>query len=299
MASAARGITPASLTAWDGNEQYDPAAQERYITWLLENGADSISVAGSTGEMLAMDNDEQIAIIDHVTRFVAGQVPVLASVGKYGTAETLKLAHAAKASGADQLMVILPYYYTPSKEAAIRHIRRIHDEVGLPICLYNNPNFAGYELSPRQAAELFDDGVVVSIKAAHGDPARVADLRALSEGITIFYGHDYSPLGGYAAGADGWLSGLPAAFPKQCRELQTAVRDEKDLDKGRELWKKFVPFMEYFMDPARAQDAHWLEIFKYAVKYQGIDTGSARSPLAELSDAQKAKVEPLIDTLVA
>lgn len=60
-------------------------------------------MAGSTGEMLAMETDEQIAIIDHVTRFVAGQVPVLASVGKYGTAQTLTLAHAAKESGADEL----------------------------------------------------------------------------------------------------------------------------------------------------------------------------------------------------
>lgn len=296
---SARGIVPAALTAWDKNEQYDKAAQERYITWLLENGAEGISVCGSTGEMLAMDNEEQAAIIDHVTRFVGGKVPVLASTGKYGTKETLKLSHAAKKSGADQLMIILPYYYTPYKEAAIRHIRKIHQEVGLPICLYNNPHFAGYELSPRQAAALHEEGVVVSIKSAHGDPARVGDLRALSDGITIFYGHDYSPVGGFAAGADGWLSGLPAAFPKQCRELQTAIRDEKNIEKGRKLWKKFVPFMEYFMDPARAAEAHWLEIFKYAVKYQGVDTGSARSPLTELSAAHKKKVEPLIDILVS
>lgn len=295
----ARGIMPAALTCWAPDGEYDPDAQEKYISWLLENGAEGVSITGSTGEMLAVDNDEQMAIIDHAVRFIDGQAPVLASVGKYGTKETIKLAKAAEKSGADEIMVILPYYYTPYKEAAIRHLRAVHDAVDVPILLYNNPNFAGYELSAQQVSDLFDEGVINSVKAAHGDPSRVGDLRALSDGITIYYGHDYSPLGGFAAGADGWLSGMPAAFPKQCRELQTAIRDEKDLDKGRELWKKFRPFMEWFTDPGSFGNAHWLEVFHHVVNYQGINTGHARMPLTELSDDAKKQVEPLIDILLS
>ncbi|WP_336331446.1 dihydrodipicolinate synthase family protein [Pseudomonas putida] len=298
MKSAVRGIIPAILTVWGSDEQYDRKKQEAYVTWLLDNGANAISIAGSTGEMLAMSTVEQAEIIDHVTRFIGGQVPVLASVGKYSTLETLELAHAAKASGVDELMVILPYYYKPYKEAAIRHVRTVHQEVGLPICLYNNPNFAGYELSPREVANLYEEGTIASVKAAHGDANRLADLRAMCD-MTIYYGHDLSPLPGYAAGADGWLSGILSAFPKQCRALQDALRDEKDLDKGRAIWKKFAPFIEFYSDPAVNAHIHWLEIFKHAVRYQGVDVGVPRRPLVELPHSYQERLNPLIDILIS
>ncbi|CAH2603608.1 Dihydrodipicolinate synthase [Rhodovastum atsumiense] len=293
-----RGICPAMLTVWGKDEAFNPKGQEAYIRWLLDNGVEALAVAGSTGEMTAMMNEEQEAVIDHAVRFVAGQVPVLASVGKYSTVETLRLARSAAKSGADGLMVILPYYYKPYKEAAIRHLKTIRKEVGLPICLYNNPHFAGYEMTPRDIVSLYQDDVVFSVKAAHGDANRVADLRTLSD-ITIFYGHDYAPLAAYASGADGWLSGLPAAFPKQCRAMQDAVRDEKNLDKGRALWKKFQPFIEFFMDPAVNAEMHWLEMLKHCVAYQGVDVGRPRSPLVALPEPFKARLNPLIDTLVS
>lgn len=293
-----RGITPAMFTVWGEDEMYDRARSERYVTWLLENGAEALSVTGSTGEMTAMFPEEQEAVIDHVTRFVDGQVPVLASTGKYSTVETLRLSHAAKKSGVDGVMVILPYYYKPYKEAVKRHLRTVHEETGLPITLYNNPHFAGYEMTAREAAELFDEGVIDSIKAAHGDANRISDLRALSSDITIYYGHDYSGLAAFAAGADGWLSGFPATFPKQCRELQDAVRDEKDLDKGRAVWAKFAPFVELFMDPEVNATVHWLEILKFAVQYQGVDVGIPRRPVGELSEEYKRKFEPVLDILL-
>lgn len=295
--SGARGICPAMMTAWGSDELYDRAKSEAYVTWLIESGAEALSVCGSTGEMTAMQPDEQAEIIDHVTRFVAGQVPVLASVGKYSTFETLYLARKAKASGVDGLMVLLPYYYKPYKEAAREHLRTVRRETGLPICLYNNPHFAGYEFTTREATELFDEGTIDSIKSAHGDTNRITDLKFFSD-MTVFYGHDYSGQAAYAAGADGWLSGFPAAFPKQCRAVQDAIRDERDLDKGKAAWSKFIPFVEYFMDPDTNAEVHWLEILKFALLVQGVDVGFARRPLKELTEAHKAKVENLLETLL-
>lgn len=293
-----RGIYPAAFTCWGKDDLYDRKAQEKYLTWLIDSGAEGIAACGSTGEMTAMMNEEQEAVIDHVTHFLAGQVPVLASVGKYSTIETLRLAHSAQKSGANGLMVILPYYYKPYKEAALRHLRTIRREVGLPICLYNNPHFAGYEMTAREAKMLYDEETIFSIKAAHGDANRIADLRAISD-ITIFYGHDYAPMPAFAAGADGWLSGLPATFPKQCRQMQDCLRDRKDLDGARAMWKKFLPFIEFFMDPETNAHVHWLEMLKYCVTSQGVDVGFARRPLVELTDEYKKKLNPLIETMLS
>jgi 4-hydroxy-tetrahydrodipicolinate synthase len=297
----AYGVAPPMLTVWKDNDEscYDEKRSERYIKWLLDNGAQSVVACGSNGENTAMTMEEQKRVIEHVVKYIAGQVPVLAGTGKYSTLETLELSKHAQAVGADGLMVILPYYFKPYKEAALNHFRTLKKEVNLPIVLYNNPWFAGYELTTDEVKVLADEGVIDAVKAAHGDPSRVSDLKfACGEDFTVFYGHDYAALQGYAAGADGWLSGFPTAFSKQCRELQEAVMVEQDLEKGRKIWKKFIPFINAFMSPEITERAHWLEMFKWCVAEQGIPVGKPRRPLKELDEKVKKLLKKPLEILV-
>jgi 4-hydroxy-tetrahydrodipicolinate synthase len=298
----AYGIFPPMLTVWkDSDESYDEKRSERYIRWLLDNGAQSLVPCGSTSENTAMRMEDQKQVIEHVVKYVAGQVPVYAGTGKYSTLETLELSKHAQAVGADGLMIILPYYFKPYKEAAMNHFRTIRKAVGpdLPIVLYNNPWFAGYELTAAEAKVLADEGVIQAVKAAHGDANRVSDMKfTLGNNITVFYGHDYAALAGFAAGADGWLSGFPATFPKQCRELQDAVMVEKDLEKGRKIWDKFIPFVNVFMSPELNARVHWLEMLKWAVTEQGIPVGVPRRPLRELDEQAKQQLKKPLEILV-
>jgi 4-hydroxy-tetrahydrodipicolinate synthase len=291
----AYGIFPPMLTIWDKNENYDEKASERYIKWLIDSGVQSIVTCGSTSENTAMKTDEQKKVIEHVVKTVAGQVPVYAGTGKYTTLETLELSKHAKTVGADGLLVILPYYFHPYKAAVMDHFRTIKREVGLPILVYNNPWFAGYEMTAQEIKQLYDEGVIEGVKAAHGDANRVSDLRnACGDQLTVFYGHDYAALQGLVSGANGWLSGFPATFPKQCRELQDAILVDKDLVKAQKIWKKFMPFVSFFMDPKLNEKVHWLEMLKWAVTVQGIPAGIPRRPLRELdSEVKKQMKKPL------
>ncbi len=60
------GICPASMTIWNADQTYNKKGMEKYLTWLLDNGAQSISICGSTGENVAMNMEEQHEIIGHV-----------------------------------------------------------------------------------------------------------------------------------------------------------------------------------------------------------------------------------------
>jgi len=296
----AYGIFPPMFTVWnESDESYNAKASERYIDWLIDSGAQSIVACGSTGENTAMFHEEQKKIIEHVVKYVSGKVPVYGGTGKYSTAETIDLSVHARNVGADGLMVILPYYFKPYKEAAMNHFREVKKATGLDIVLYNNPWFAGYELTAKEAKILADEGVINAVKAAHGDASRVSDMIfECGDKLTVFYGHDYAALQGFAAGAQGWLSGFPAAFPKQCRELQDAVMIEKDLDKGRKIWNKFLPFVNYFMDPAINAKVHWLEMLKWAVEFQGVPVGHPRRPLRELDAQVKKEMQKPLEILL-
>ena len=94
------GIFPPMFTIWkSGDESYDEKASERYITWLIDNGIQSVVPCGSTGENTAMFMHEQKRVIEHVVKFVGGQIPVYAGTGKYSTLETSSSASMRRRSG--------------------------------------------------------------------------------------------------------------------------------------------------------------------------------------------------------
>ena len=47
------------MTIWNSDETFNKKEMGRYITWLLDQGAQSLSFCGSTGENIAMTMDEQ------------------------------------------------------------------------------------------------------------------------------------------------------------------------------------------------------------------------------------------------
>lgn len=295
----AYGICPASMTIWNDDETYNKKGMEKYLRWLIDQGAQSISVCGSTGENIAMNINEQLEIIDHTVRFLDGEVPVIVGSGTYSTKNTIIMSQAAEKAGADGVMLILPFYLHPYKEAVKRHFREIRKNLDIDIMVYNNPWFAGYELNPHEVKELVDDGTVQLIKAAHGDPNRVHELKYLmGDKLQVFYGHDYCAMEGIMAGADGWLSGFPGVLPKACRTLQDIITIEKDIDKANAYQKKMFPYIDYFFNDKKDEIPHWQEICKYTLKAQGLDyVGLPRHPLTDLDDANKKKIDKLLADL--
>ena len=189
------GICPASMTIWNADQTYNKKGMEKYLTWLLDNGAQSISICGSTGENIAMNMEEQREIIEHVSGFLGGQVPLVCGTGRYDTLNTIKMSKFAQDHGADCVMVILPFYLNPHKKAVMQHFRDLREALDIEIMVYNNPWFAGYELSVQEVKELVDDGTIQCIKAAHGDPNRVHELKYhCKDDLTVFYGHDYAAM---------------------------------------------------------------------------------------------------------
>lgn len=80
------------MTIWNADQTYNKQGMEKYLTWLLDNGAQSISICGSTGENVAMNMEEQREIIAHVGSFLDGQVPFICGTGRYDTLNTIKMS---------------------------------------------------------------------------------------------------------------------------------------------------------------------------------------------------------------
>src|SRR6202021_1281897 len=93
------GVFPPMLTPFSDDE-VDTAKAARYAKGLLADGAHRLGVAGSAGELIAMDVPERQQLTDAVLGAVGGSAPVIVCVAAYRTEHCVALARHAQAAGA-------------------------------------------------------------------------------------------------------------------------------------------------------------------------------------------------------
>src|SRR5262245_16258596 len=137
----------------DGNA-VDVPALKRLVHWQIEQGIHGLIPLGSTGEFLSMTQDERLQVIETCVREAAGRVPVLIGTGAEWTRDAVAYAREAERMGADGIMVIPPFYSSPTEDELFEHYRRIGEAISLPVMVYNNPATANVDLTPPIVARL-------------------------------------------------------------------------------------------------------------------------------------------------
>jgi 4-hydroxy-tetrahydrodipicolinate synthase len=168
----------------------DVEALRRFLDWQVDSGVPGVIVLGTTGEFLAVTDDERRLLVETSVEHVAGRVPVLVGTMNAHTPTAVRYSREAEAAGADGLMIVPPYYYTPTEDEIFRYYGAIADAVSLPIMLYNNPFTSNVDMSAKLVGRLtraFDN--VRYIKEASTDVGRVHDIVEETGGVmNVFAG---------------------------------------------------------------------------------------------------------------
>jgi 4-hydroxy-tetrahydrodipicolinate synthase len=140
MAKSFRGTYTVLITPFspDG-AKVDLAAMRSLVDWQIERGIHGLIPLGSTGEFLSLSDDEHVAVAETVIRTAAGRVPVLIGTGAEDTREVVRLSRRAEKLGADGVMIIPPFYSTPTEDELFHHYKTIGEAISLPIMIYKNP----------------------------------------------------------------------------------------------------------------------------------------------------------------
>jgi len=264
--------------------------------FLTENGVDGIIPSGSTGEMIAMNKDEQIKVNEAVCEYAAGRVKVFCSTGAYRTKDAVDLSKAAESAGADGVMVVTPWYMAPNDEELYEHYKAIRKAISIPVMLYHNPYYSTCLLSDKFMAKLYNDNIIDAVKERQADVYRQQDLRALTnESFGIFYGFDICPVESLSCWADGWVCGTGNLFPLENTTLYKLIKDNKLEEAKAYHFKKLRPYLPIFTENTDSGlPAPWLSIFKEGLKLRGIDAGVARRPVMGVPDDVKVKLKKLL-----
>ena len=133
--------------------------QDRYASIIqhhIANGTKGVVPAGTTGESPTLNHEEHKKVIEIAVKECKGKIPVIAGTGSNSTAEAVELSKHAEKSGADGLLIVTPYYNKPTQEGLYQHYKKINDNVGIPIIIYNIPPRSVIDMSVDTMAKLFE-----------------------------------------------------------------------------------------------------------------------------------------------
>ncbi|WP_376960552.1 4-hydroxy-tetrahydrodipicolinate synthase [Azospirillum sp. A26] len=277
--TALRGTYTVLITPFtaDGGA-VDVPALKKLVNWQIEQGIHGLIPLGSTGEFLSMTAEERAQVIEICVTEAAGRVPVLIGTGAEWTRDAVALAKEAESMGADGVMVIPPYYSSPTPDELFEHYRRIGEAISLPVMIYNNPATANVDLTPPIVARLSEIDNVLYIKESTLEVTRVRDIIELcGDRMTVFAG-----ILGYESfwlGAQGWVAVCSNLIPRDSARLFELVADHGDKDQALALYKKMLPIVRW------VGGHRYVAASKTGLGMMGLPVGDPRAPRLPLPEA--------------
>jgi len=191
MPSEFRGSYSVLVTPFtEDGSQLDVDALRDFLDWQLESGVPGVIVLGTTGEFLTVTDEERTQLVEETVKHLDGRIPVLVGTMNASTANAIRYSREAEELGADGLMIVPPYYYTPTEAEIFAYYRAVAEAVSIPLMLYNNPVTSNVDMSAEFVARLtrvFEN--VRYIKEASMDVARVYDIVEATDGVmNVFAG---------------------------------------------------------------------------------------------------------------
>ena len=270
----------------------DKLDEENYINLIhhhLKNGTHGLVPGGTTGESPTLSHDEHRKIINLSVKECKNKIPVIAGTGSNSTSEAVELSKFAEKAGADGLLIVTPYYNKPTQEGLYQHYKKINDNVGIPIIIYNIPSRSVIDMKVETMSKLFELKNIAGVKDATGDLDRAdKQLQAMGKDLIMLTGEDGNALEFNKRGGRGCISVTANVATKLCSEMQNASLSRNDHDlqsRADEINKILTPlnislFIESNPSPV-----------KYAASLLGLSPDDVRLPLVKITESTKDTVK--------
>ena len=195
------------------------------IEFQIAGGIHGLVPCGTTGESATLDFNEHKRVIDLTVQTVAGRVPVIAGTGANSTLEAIELTASAKASGADAVLSVVPYYNKPSQEGLYEHFKAILEAVDIPMVLYNVPGRTVTNMLPATVARLAALPGVIGIKEACGSLQQVSEvIQRCPRDFIVLSGDDFTAMPTALIGGRGVISVVSNLAPAKMARMILAMQ---------------------------------------------------------------------------
>ncbi|MBI1385062.1 MAG: hypothetical protein GC150_09150 [Rhizobiales bacterium] len=291
--SMLRGLLPALTTPLDRDGRVDAVATRRQVDYIIAGGASGLVPVGGTGEYSALSQSDRVAMVRATVEAANRRVPVVAGVLAPGLRDSIEAGREFLAAGASGLMVIAPYYITPTQEGIRDYFKAFADAIGGPVMLYEIPYRTGVTLKAETIAGIVEDGSIVGMKSSNPDMAHMARVLSLvGDRISVGSGEEMLFPTGIAMGAVGGVLASAVVLPRtwvEIFDLAKAGNLKAALARHAKMHEFLAAvFSECNPGPLKAAQA-----------IAGVPVGEVLCPLRPPARALVARLEELLKPLLA
>ena len=271
----------------------DESNYVKLINYHLENGTHGLVPGGTTGESPTLSHDEHKKIINLSIKECRGKIPIIAGTGSNSTSEAVELSMFADKAGADGLLIVTPYYNKPTQEGLYQHYKKINDNVGVPIIIYNIPSRSVIDMSVETMARLFELKNIIGVKDATGDLNRAEQQnKKMGDKFVMLTGEDGNALEFNKRGGKGCISVTANVAAKLCSEMQNASLEKNNINlqkRAEEINKLLTPLNESLFIESNPSPV------KYAASLLKLSPDDVRLPLVKITDPTKSAVKKALE----
>ncbi len=279
-------LIPAMVTPFDAQLELDLDRAQELADRLIEGGADSLVINGTTGESPTVFYPQKMELFRAIVSCVDGRVPVIANVGDNCTADTVSFLTDVSKLGVDAFMCVVPYYNKPPQSGLYEHFKSIALASDLPIILYNIPGRCVINMTAETTLSLahgFD--AIVAIKEASGDMEQIQQIidNAPSD-FDVYSGDDSATFEIMKRGGVGVITTIGNVAPARMKEI-VELCAQGNFEDAYKAHEKLLPLMNGLFKTANPI------LVKEALKLVGFPVGGVRLPLVDATPEQAAELE--------
>ena len=278
------------------DDKLDESNYIKLINYHLENGTHGLVPGGTTGESPTLSHEEHKKIINLSVKECKNKIPVIAGTGSNSTTEAVELSLFADKAGADGLLIVTPYYNKPTQEGLYQHYKKINDNVGIPIIIYNIPSRSVIDMSVETMTRLFELKNIVGVKDATGDLNRAEQqYKAMGDKFIMLTGEDGNALEFNKKGGTGCISVTANVAARLCSEMQNASLEKNNIDlqkRAVEINKLLTPLNNSLFIESNPSPV------KYAASLLKLSPDDVRLPLVKITEPTKLAVKKALEHAV-
>jgi 4-hydroxy-tetrahydrodipicolinate synthase len=284
-----RGTGIAVVTPFLEDGTIDWEAYKKLIYFWIENKVEYLVVLGTTGESATIHGDEKQAVFSFVKNEVAGRLPLVAGIGGNDTVEVVEGFKKFNLEGYSAILSVSPYYNKPNQEGLFQHYKALDAATPLPIIMYNVPGRTGMNVSADTTIRIAREcRNIFATKEASGNFDQVNQIIKYKPAeFMVISGDDPITLPMIAAGAEGLISVVANAYPKEYSEMVRLCMDGKFAE-AQQLHYKYTDIIASMFTEGSPSGV------KAYLSEMGLCKNTFRMPVWPVSDKHMEKIRELM-----
>lgn len=286
-----KGTGVAIVTPFNKDGSIDYKSLNKLIDFIIKGGVEYVVVLGTTGESVTLSKEEKQSVVTHVIENVNKRVPIVLGLGGNNTQEIISaFKKSSDFNNIDAILSVSPYYNKPNQRGIYQHYKAIAEASPLPIILYNVPGRTSSNVTADTTIKLATDFKnIIAVKEASGNLEQCMKIiKHRPKDFLVISGDDMLTLPMIAAGADGVISVVANAFPKDFSEMTRQIL-AGNVKEAQKLHYKLTDIIEQlFADGNPAGIKAVLEMLK-------ICSPTVRLPLVNVNKATQNALKEMVE----